>query len=71
MTLMDTHQHTTLTAMRQRVNYIIASISVFNEKILWIYLDLFFLDFHFFNHHGNIIIEPWPHNGELFPCLAS
>ena len=42
---MDTHQYTTLTAMCKRVNFIFASISVFKEKVLWIYLALFSLDF--------------------------
>ena len=36
------------TAMCKRVNFILASISVFYEKILWIYLALFSLDFHYF-----------------------
>ena len=48
MTLKDTHHHTTLTAMCQRVNFISASISVFSEKILWSYRDLFFPRFSLF-----------------------
>ena len=43
-----TYPPTTLTAMCQRVNFIFASISVFNETILWIYRDLFFPRFSLF-----------------------
>ena len=67
---MDTHPHTTLTAMCKRVNFILASISVFYEKILWIYLALFFPRFSLFYHLGNVIIESRLHNRELVSCLA-
>ena len=58
MTLKDTHPHTTLTAMCQRVNFIFASIFQFSMKKYCGVIETYFsLDFHFLNN--TLAISLW------------